>query len=1190
MQIRILGGFEVHHDGQLLELGGPKQRAVLGALVVDLGETVSSGRLVEIVWGDSPPAQADASLQAYISKLRKALEPDRAPRTEPAVLVTRPGGYALALPSETVDAERFRALVRRARESRLREDRNDALASYDQALQMWAPVLPEFEHDLFVVGLRLRLDDLYASAVEERGDVLLEMGQHRELIGEFEAAVNDEPLREHRWYQLALARYRSGQQTDALRAISRAREVLADQTGLDPGPELVRLESDMLAQSPSLSASAPTPRLVSPAAESSDRAGNIESDSNTDSGGGGGGGAESVPGAGSAATPFVGRLDEFDTMLGALDTAMAGHGRVVVVSGEPGIGKNRLTEEVARVAADRGVIVGWTRCPESAATETLRPIMQLGGVLLDQGLTNYLDLDEAAASAQDQDAGSARVDAVVNAVRDLSSSPRAFMAVVDDLQWADPSSLRVIEYSAANLQEVPVLLVVTVRPLDAGSSPALVECLGELARQPEAQRISLGGLAPEDVQTWITSRAAPGLAEFVHDRSGGNPFFVQELIALLAAEGRLDPSSPTARERAGTSPGVHPGLTPAAVPDAVADVIRRRVSRLPASTQQLLSTAAVVGRSFDADVTAAVSDRTTGELLDDLDPAIDAGLVIEDADVVGRFRFSHALVADALVAELSASRRARAHAAIAVALEDLRIGPLDRHLAEVAHHALAGALAGSAELAVTYSNLAADRAEKVAAYEDAAQHRSNALRALELARPKDRTGRYLALVQLGMARRKADDAAGAISAYADAIAVAEELSDVGAMADAAVLMNEPTPWQSGDYGSPNAAESAIVQRVLDRLPDDDSAARAELLGALSSFIFYVDPDRSGQLSLQAIEMARRLGEPTTLIRTLNNRVQSLWRASTRVEHARAVDELVEFAQDRLLAPDLQFLVEFTRLISGIERGESPRPHLERVRQLALNSGSSMALNQFGWFETALLSCEGRHADASALGAATYERYRRTRRWGADVIYFGSIVMTRIDSGQGEAMMAAATSLEVGEYAQSFVGFMAWSLQEMGLADVAREVLGAPGSAPDLRDDWLWLGGTTLTALAIAEAGDEAAAQILVARLAPHAGVISVAGTSTTLPSTDHALGLLYMLLGDTAAARRHLDRAIELEEAVGFVAWSTRARLARAQLLLQSDSPADLAAGRQELTMVRSAAERYQLIPVLARLEQTDSA
>ncbi len=1165
MQITILGELGALVDGRAAELGGPKQRAVFAALVVDRGATIGVDRLIDLVWDDAPPARAEGTLQAYVSRLRRALEPGRAAGTDPTVIVTRRGGYALEVPDGAVDADRFRAAVDEARRAVAEHRTTDAVDAYDRALDLWGPVLPEFPHERFATGIRLQLEDLAHAAVEERAQLLLDLGRHAELLGELEAAAEAEPLRERRWAQLALARYRSGQQSEALRAIGRARAVLVDRVGLDPGPELLRLESEILGRAPSLDLPpAPDggtdadPTIPEQGAATNPAAGeHVEGD-----------GTSAEP---TRTLPFVGRDEQLAALVAALGDAVGGSGRVAVVSGEPGIGKTRLVEELAARARADGVAVAWAGCPESAATEPLRPIEQLGLSLFDQGAVEPISTGHPEAEGA--------VDAHVEAVRAITRRGRPFVAVIDDLQWADPSTLRVVERIAAELRHVPVLLAVTIRPPDAGSPAALVECLGELARQPGAVRLSLTGLRLDDVDAWIdvASHAPDPLdpdagrrrARFVHDRSGGNPFFVQELIALLDAEGASAGSAGVA-------------TTPPGVPDAVADVIRRRVSRLPASTQQLLPLAAVVGRTFAADVVAAVSNRGPVDVLDDLDPAIDAGIVQEDPDAVGRFRFSHALVADALVAELSAGRRTRAHAAAALAIESLRGGAVDEHLAEIEHHALAGALAGTAELAVTASSRAAERSEQIGAHEDAAQHLAVTLRALELARPTDVRARHEALVRLGVARRSSDDAAGAISAFAEAIAAAEELGDVPAMAAAATLLNEPSPWQSGDYGADNLVESAVVERVLDRLPDEDSTVRALLLGALAMFVYYRDAARCDAVSAEAVAMARRVGDPATLVRVLNNRAQACWRADRSAERAAVAAEMRTLVEEHRLEPSLEFLARFTDVVTRCEHGDDPEPELPRLRSLAQAAGSSTPVNQLGWFETGLLGAQGRDEESLRLGLETYEQYRRTRRWSAGVIYLGYVFLARIDSGQREEAFAGTEDLDLGDYADSFGGLSGWALLEIGEPDGARLVLGDPVRVPPLRDDWLWLAATTLLGLAVAQLGDKDAARALLDLLGPHAGAMPVAGTNLMSSSVDQALGRLHLSLGEPERALASFDRGLELERGMGLVAWWTRGLVARAEAHL---ALGDRSSAERDLDEARRAAERSSLRPVLERIE-----
>ena len=191
MQISILGTFAVTRYGEVLELGGRKQRAVLAALVLERGETVSTSTLIEIVWGDEPPGQAEASLQAYISKLCGGCSnrTGRHVRTPPCWSLV-PGATHSTWPPST-STRNGSALVATAREAQRASGTAGALAAYDEALAMWAPVLVEFEHETFTTGVRLRLTDLHADAVDARTDVQLALGAHREILGELEAGVVD---------------------------------------------------------------------------------------------------------------------------------------------------------------------------------------------------------------------------------------------------------------------------------------------------------------------------------------------------------------------------------------------------------------------------------------------------------------------------------------------------------------------------------------------------------------------------------------------------------------------------------------------------------------------------------------------------------------------------------------------------------------------------------------------------------------------------------------------------------------------------------------------------------------------------------------------------------------------------------------------------------------------------------------
>ncbi|MFI6731588.1 BTAD domain-containing putative transcriptional regulator [Nonomuraea sp. NPDC050451] len=246
-----LGPFQAWADGVPLDLGGQRQRAVLARLLVAGGRAVPVNTLIDELWPGAPPAQALSTIQGYVSRLRRALEPDRAPREEARVLVSAPPGYALRAGTEQVDAWRFEALVKSE------GDPGRVWAAMDTALGLWrGPALAEFGELSWAATEAGRLEELRLIAVERRAGAGLALGRATSLVADLEAHASAYPLREEAWRLLATALYGLGRQGDALAALRRARSVWRDELGLDLSAGLQRLEADMLAQ-----------RLESPAAE-----------------------------------------------------------------------------------------------------------------------------------------------------------------------------------------------------------------------------------------------------------------------------------------------------------------------------------------------------------------------------------------------------------------------------------------------------------------------------------------------------------------------------------------------------------------------------------------------------------------------------------------------------------------------------------------------------------------------------------------------------------------------------------------------------------------------------------------------------------------------------------------------------------------------------------------------------------
>jgi predicted ATPase/DNA-binding SARP family transcriptional activator len=294
IDVAILGPLEVRVDGRAVELPRAKNRALLAVLAQHPGEALSTDRLIDAVWGDDPPESAANALQVYVSQLRKALGA--------GVVVRRPPGYALGVEPEAVDLVRFERLVAQARPappSRAAELLREALALWRGDPEADAP----------------RLQELRLAAVEDRIDADLALGRHADLVSELEVLVAEEPLRERPRAQLMLALYRCGRQADALDLYRRTREVLVEELGIDPSPELQQLERAVLAQDPQLAAPASPARSSLPAPP----------------------------------TPIVGRARELEQAR----TLLAAGTRLLTLTGPGGIGKTRLALEIAREAAPR---------------------------------------------------------------------------------------------------------------------------------------------------------------------------------------------------------------------------------------------------------------------------------------------------------------------------------------------------------------------------------------------------------------------------------------------------------------------------------------------------------------------------------------------------------------------------------------------------------------------------------------------------------------------------------------------------------------------------------------------------------------------------------------------------------------------------------------------------------------------
>jgi DNA-binding SARP family transcriptional activator len=729
VEFRLLGSLEVIIDGASVDVGGTQPRTVLAMLLVAGGRVVPAESIIEALWGHNPPDSAAGTLQSYVSRLRRILVPGGARGEAAKVLAWDSPGYKLVVGANALDAHRFDALADQGRGLLLAGDPEGARSLLDDALRLWrGPALLEFAHLDFAWGFAAKLEERRLGATEDRIDADLRLGRHAAVVGELGELVAAHPLREQLRCHLALALYRSGRQAEALRVLDDARRTLRDQLGIDPGRPLTALETAILNHDPALELAGDVP-VATP------RTG-------VDVAAGPAGSAPEAPSATPAAsTPavaptvgagLVGRDAELRQVVSALDEARTST-RVVLVEGEPGIGKTRLLEEVAGEAVARGTAVLWGRAFEGGAAPAFWPWLpplrtlvdridgdaelapQLARLALATSPVDTEGTDEPPAPVSDRN----RFE-LFDAVSDLiahASADAPLMLVLDDLQWADVASLQLLSFVARRLVDRPVLLACTVRQLEVGRNDAVVEALAALSRAPGARRIFLRGLS--DAATAELVEVASGrsvdaeVAGAIQKRAEGNPFFATELARLVVAE----------RSRAEALGAVSSGGD---VPSGVRDVVRRRIALLPEATVVLLQVAAVIGRDVDLDLLTASSGDGIDTVLDGLEPAVVHRLLAPVPDRPATFRFSHALVREVVADDVSALRRARIHLSVADALATTA-GDLDDAAEILAEHLWAAAAIGVARRAAEALERAADVAVRRYAFEAAADMLERAL-------------------------------------------------------------------------------------------------------------------------------------------------------------------------------------------------------------------------------------------------------------------------------------------------------------------------------------------------------------------------------------------------------------------------------------------------------------------------------
>lgn len=632
----LLGPLEAWQGARSLDLGPPKRRLLLARLLVEGGRPVSVDHLCRDLWpADRRPLGAVSSVHAHISRLRTVLEPRRATNEPATLLVRRTGGYVLEAPRDALDSAVFETSVNRAKELQNAGRTVDARQKIEQALKLWrGPALREAADHEFAAAEIARLEASRQLAEELRVTILLDQGEAERAVGLAEGLIVSAPLREASWALLMRALYATGRSAEALHQYERFRIVLAEDLGIDPGPELRDLHLAILRHDSAVLRPARPQRIaLAPLGESS-----------------------------GGRLPLLGRSWELARLDALLTEAAAGRVRWAVLTGAAGVGKTRLLEETAARAVEQGFAAARLRCcpavDNSRNAAFFGPAARLLAELRSEA---PLPQDPRESRAEPRPQDRSEDDCLAELVRELSARP--VLCVVDDLDGTCPACLRLLHQLAILLREEKVAVLCAVHAPD---EPATGRLLAELARQ-RAARVHLGPLGVGDVAHLLTAAGeADSIIEAaaLHRRSDGNPFLLLELLQLPAAQ-RVGPT--------------------AQIPAAVASVVLTRLEAMPEPVRTMLLHAAVSGECLDIEVLAHLQDLSREGLLRLIDDALLAQILVwqegETDKQAGHYRF-HGMLRDAVLATLSPAARQLLHASLATALEALP----GRHPAQSASH------------------------------------------------------------------------------------------------------------------------------------------------------------------------------------------------------------------------------------------------------------------------------------------------------------------------------------------------------------------------------------------------------------------------------------------------------------------------------------------------------------------------
>jgi DNA-binding winged helix-turn-helix (wHTH) protein/tetratricopeptide (TPR) repeat protein len=871
---------------------------------------------------------------------------------------------------------------------------------------------------------------------------------------------------------------------------------------------------------------------------------------------------------------FVGRAREIARLDAALDEALAGRGRLLLLAGQPGIGKTRMLDEFSSSARARGAMLLAGRCYEGEGSPALWPWIQLVRSFVATAPADLLaglltpataDLVQLVPGLRERfptlavsplaDAGQARI-RLFESLRSFLTSAAAVQPLVlalDDLHCADGPSLLMLEFLIREAGTARMLILGAYQNIEVQPDHPLARLIANLGREGGCEVVELTGLEEDQVgvlSLQLMGTVAAEVARLVARQTEGNPLFVEAICRHLLEEGIVDSGDGSWRGP------LEPGAV--GLPETVRAMISRRLARLQASSCRVLSVAAVIGREFDYDLLAVASGFSFGKLLDALEEAAAARVVVELPSTPGRFAFTHALIRECLYTELSSVRRVQLHRQIGEALEERCGSEAGPHLAALAHHFFQCLASDCVEKAVNYAERAGQQAAAELAYGEAARHFTRALQALERRKPADEARRCELLLALGEALFRGGNDRWAHDTFLRAADVARKIGSVEQLARAA--------WGFGGMqrGAHLVDESDVrlSEEAVEAVGAKDIALRARGLAHLAYMLHYFPQaqERTAAVSREAVRLARRAGDRTTLARALHGQHFASWVPEGIQERLRVASELIGLAED-LGDGDMLLEGHGFRALDLLQMGDATEAFaaIDTYARLAEDHKEPW----YRWLATCFhvlpATITGRFEEAEKLIDEAQALGQRVNDRDALLISTAQRLAFAITRG-GEVVLEPSFPEVMRQHPrrsrlQAWLAYARSEQRDFEQARKSLDQLAADGFASP--PDNLWLSSLALLSLVSVRCGTSECTARLFKLMEPYAHHGVVMPYAGWLGSVSHYLGILAGALGRRRIAVQRFGDALAHHTRMGAIPWTVHTRCEHARLLLAHDRPAD---------------------------------